>query len=432
MTSGGDSVSTLPWPTLNDRPWARQWYITCSASRRAGHATARELDAEQQADAAHVRRPARWRRFISRIRSQRASAQVARTLEQPLVLDHLERRERGRAADRALLVRVVAERPVGGDVEVAARDQRRHREHGAPEPFAEDDHVGNDPVVLEREHPAGAAEADRHLVEDQQRAVTVARVADDPVVLGRRNLHVGAADRLDDHGADVLFLAEHVVDVLGALARCRRRRSQSGTPPDRRAARARCPAAAARCSCERRASPPIEIASSDAPWKLSHSDSVLWRPVARRASFSAMPIASVPPGANSTLPSGSGASVGKLCGQVDGRRIGEAPRRERERVELSPDGCHHVRVPIADLVHVVAVEVHHAAAFDVGQPDAVAGGERVEAGRGQRLMQENIRIGVEQRAGARMHVRGFELAPQRRRVDVAFGGSIGRRPRIVH
>ena len=57
------------------------------------------------------------------------------------------------------------------------------------------------------------------------------------------------------------------------------------------------------------ASPPIEMASSDAPWKLSHSDSVLWRPVASRASFSAMPIASVPPGANSTLPSGSGASA---------------------------------------------------------------------------------------------------------------------------
>ncbi len=55
------------------------------------------------------------------------------------------------------------------------------------------------------------------------------------------------------------------------------------------------------------ASPPIEIASSEAPWKLSHSDSVLCRPVARRASFSAIPIASVPPGANSTLPRGSGA-----------------------------------------------------------------------------------------------------------------------------
>ncbi len=68
------------------------------------------------------------------------------------------------------------------------------------------------------------------------------------------------------------------------------------------------------------ASPPIEIASSDAPWNESHIDSVLCRPVASRASFSAMPIASVPPGANSTLPSGSGASAASLRGQVDGRR----------------------------------------------------------------------------------------------------------------
>ena len=36
MTSGGASVSTLPWPTLNERPAPRQWYMTCSASRRAG------------------------------------------------------------------------------------------------------------------------------------------------------------------------------------------------------------------------------------------------------------------------------------------------------------------------------------------------------------------------------------------------------------
>ena len=57
---------------------------------------------------------------------ERASAQFARTLEQPFVFDHLERRERCRAADRALLVRVVAERSIGGDVEIAARDQRRH------------------------------------------------------------------------------------------------------------------------------------------------------------------------------------------------------------------------------------------------------------------------------------------------------------------
>ena len=36
MTSGGDSVRTLPWPTLKDRPRDRHSYIVRSASSRAG------------------------------------------------------------------------------------------------------------------------------------------------------------------------------------------------------------------------------------------------------------------------------------------------------------------------------------------------------------------------------------------------------------
>ena len=66
-------------------------------------------------------------------------------------------------------------------------------------------------------------------------------------------------------------------------------------------------------SLRKTASPPIEIASSDAPWNESHSESVLWRPVATRASLSAMPIARVPPGAKSTFDSGSGASDESLA-----------------------------------------------------------------------------------------------------------------------
>ena len=187
MTSGGASVSTLPWPTLNDRPRARHSYIDLLGLAARGNAVAGELDGEQQPDAADVgdERMARLQRAQLR---ERGRAQRARALAQSLALDHLERRQRRGAADRALLVRVVAERAVGGDVEVAPRDQRRHREHGAAESLAQHHHVGNDAVVLEGEHPPGAAEADRDLVEDQERAVAVARVANDPVVLGRRNL----------------------------------------------------------------------------------------------------------------------------------------------------------------------------------------------------------------------------------------------------
>ena len=190
-----------------------------------------------------------WRRFDLAHALERARAELARALEQSLVLDHLERGERRGAADRALFVRVMAERAVGGDVEVAARDQRGHGEHRATQALTEHDHVRHDAVVLEREHAARAPEADRDFVEDQERAVAVAGVADDAVVLGRRNLHVGAADGFDDHRADVLFLARARSRGIRRTWRCTRRRRKSGTRRDRTAARARFPAGAGPCPC---------------------------------------------------------------------------------------------------------------------------------------------------------------------------------------
>jgi len=61
------------------------------------------------------------------------------------------------------------------------------------------------------------------------------------------------------------------------------------------------------------ASPPTEIASKEAPWKESHIEIVLNRPVAARASFKAMPIAVVPPGANKTCFKLPGASSASFC-----------------------------------------------------------------------------------------------------------------------
>ena len=69
------------------------------------------------------------------------------------------------------------------------------------------------------------------------------------------------------------------------------------------------------------ASPPTEIASSEAPWKASHIDIVLCRPVAARASFNAMPIADVPPGANSTFFSPPGASSVEAARQAIAARL---------------------------------------------------------------------------------------------------------------
>ncbi len=131
-----------------------------------GHAVARQFDGEKEADAANV---GDERMAVLEIAhsQQRTRAQLARALEQVFVLDRLEGRQRRGAADRALLVRVVAERAIGGDIEVAPRDQRGHRKDGATQTLAEDDHVGDDVVVLEREHAARAPETDRHFVQDQ-------------------------------------------------------------------------------------------------------------------------------------------------------------------------------------------------------------------------------------------------------------------------
>ena len=128
----------------------------------------------------------------------------------------LQRRQRGGTADRALFMGVMTERAIGSNVEIAARDQCSERKDAAAEPLAQHDHVGNDVVMLEGEHAAGAAEADRHFVENQQGAVAVAGVADDAVILGRRDLHIGRANRLDDHRAYVLLLAQDVVEIFGA------------------------------------------------------------------------------------------------------------------------------------------------------------------------------------------------------------------------
>ncbi len=55
--------------------------------------------------------------------------------------------------------------------------------------------------------------------------------------------------------------------------------------------------------CERKVcSPPTLEAPNPAPWKASQNETVLKRPVAARATFSATSTASEPPVVNSTLP----------------------------------------------------------------------------------------------------------------------------------
>ena len=199
--------------------------------------------------------------------------------------------------------------------------------------------------------------------------MTVAGVAHDPVVLGRRDLHVGAAHRFDDDGADVLFLSEHVVEVLGALRGAGAAAAEAARARDRTAARARCPAAADPCSCGR---PPRRRSRS--------------RRATRRGSC---PTATASCGGRSRSARASAPCRSRAC-----RRARRAPcRADRARARRASreidrrafvnrrgengsvsscalDRGHHVRMAVADLMDVVAVEIHHAAAFDVGEPDA--------------------------------------------------------------
>ena len=116
----------------------------------------------------------------------------------------------------------------------------------------------------------------------------------------RRRLQGCPAHRFGDHRADVALHLQHIIDIIRQPLM---RVSVVAEEPWRQRWRWDVFSAWQQRAGSRRkiASPPTEIASSDAPWNASHIDSVLCRPVAWRASFSAMPIAAVPDGANSTL-----------------------------------------------------------------------------------------------------------------------------------
>ena len=111
---------------------------------------------------------------------------------------------------------IVTERAIARNIQPLARDQRRHREHPATETLADHHHVRNDAIALECEHRPGAAKADRNLVENEKRAMAVAGAAHRFVVPPGGHLDIGRAHGLDHHRGNVFFLAQDVLDVLGA------------------------------------------------------------------------------------------------------------------------------------------------------------------------------------------------------------------------
>ena len=257
--------------------------------------------------------------------------------------------------------------------------------------------------------------------------MAVACGAQRAVVRRRRYLHVGAAHGLDDHRRDVLLLAQHVVDVLGAagvagtaaaeaaIARIAGR-NVFGARHQRTHVAAEHGLAADRDRVERSAVEGVPHrdrlvpAGRDAGELQRHADRE--RPAGREQHLAERVECEGP----------------EALRQEDGSLVGESPGRKRQRVELAPDRVDHARVPVADLVDVVAVEVHEPAPVDVGEPDAFGLDERVEAGCRQRLVQVGPGVAVEQGARGPVHVVALPRAAQRRQVDVAFH-DVGVEPR---
>ena len=285
--------------------------------------------------------------------------------------------------------------------------------------------------MLEGEHATGATEADRHFVENEQCAVTIAGIAHDSVVLRRWNLYIGRAHGFDHYRADVLFLRQNVVDIFrtaqvaglsaaeSAIARIAgrdvlgSRQQRSDVPAENSLASDR--DGMERSAVERVPERQRLVAAGDQPCNLErHAD--------RQCA----------PGRERDLAERFGDEACKLLGQSDRGIVGEAARRERQRIERALHRLDHVRVAIADLMHVVAVEIHDSSAFDIFQPDAVAGLERVEAWRRERLVQEIFTVGIESRARRGAHVTRLPGAAQRGKIDVALDGKIGTRQWLVH
>ena len=130
-------------------------------------------------------------------------------LDQAVALDDAQRRQAGRHRQAIAPVRRLvhvaalerADRPV---VDLATGDHGGHGHVAAAQRLADEDDVGLEAPVLQREPPAGAPEPGLDLVEDEQGAVAPAERLRPLQVARRHGGHEPALDRLDDEGRDVL------------------------------------------------------------------------------------------------------------------------------------------------------------------------------------------------------------------------------------
>ena len=325
-------------------------------------------------------------------------------------------------------MRIVPEGPLPADVEVAARDHGRDRQDAAAEGLAEHDDVGRHLVVLAGEHAAGLAEASRNLVEDQKRPVPPTSLLHGLPVAGRRQIRHRARG-LGDHRRHVPLAREHIVDHFRAgeganleprpavlVDRVSVRAAIAGERGDVLAARhqgrgrAR---AEQRLARKARSTEPRAVEGVPERQRL---EAPRRRAGELDGDFHRIRTA----GGEKYLVEPLGRDPRKLCRECVGDFVGIAARRERQGVHLRGDGALQARVPVADVVDVVAMEIHVAAALDVLDPDALRLGDGIQAGGGDRLPQEVLLVRLEHRPRASVEGTRLPLRPPRGEIGVAL------------
>ena len=240
MTYGGIRYTTLPIgrssaPRVERVPVRAQAAPLAPVVALARRAVLHELDRHDHAGLPHLRDVRVVRERRKRVRH--AARQRAVPRDHVLVAEDAERRERRRAGERIAGVAVrVQERGqlqvvvVEGLVHGLGGEHHRERQVAAGQSLRQAQEVRADARLLAGEERAGAAEADRDLVRDQQHAVAVAGLAQEREVHGVVHAHRARAlhQRLDDDGGDLVrvlgqrrfHVREHAPAVrLPALAR---------------------------------------------------------------------------------------------------------------------------------------------------------------------------------------------------------------------
>lgn len=337
--------------------------------------------------------------------------------QQLVATDDVQGGQRRRAAQRALLMGVVAQGGLRGLIEAITGDHGREGHYASAESLAQTDDVRRDAKVLHAEPAAGAAQSVGDLVGDQQHPMAIADLADAlPIGFGG-DLHIGIADGLGDKGAYATLLFNHIFQVIGIVqilafaaiphaSVAGRWRNALHAGQQRAHALTKAGFATDRDGIEGGAVKGVPerdhlvIAGDKAGQLQRHANG-------RRATGGKQhPVEIV---------------GGQLCqrpGALDRQGMGEAARGKGQGSELGRDGGHYLGMTVAQLMNVVAVKVQIFPSGQIGQGAAAGAGQGIQTGGGESLMQKVAAILGKAIAGGRILLLGLPGGPLGSQVDI--------------